>query len=94
MKITITDESLDYLAALSRLSVPEGERETLKRELQSLLDYMELLDALPETELQIQGQGRETLRGDEVTPSYPVEAITLNGAAVRGGAFQVPQTVE
>ncbi|MDR3085585.1 MAG: Asp-tRNA(Asn)/Glu-tRNA(Gln) amidotransferase subunit GatC [Christensenellaceae bacterium] len=94
MKITITDESLDYLAQLSRLSIPDAERETLKNDLQSVLDYMELLDTLPETELQVEGLGRETLRGDEARPSYPVEAITKNGAAVRGGAFQVPQTVE
>lgn len=94
MKITVTQETVAYLEQLARLRLPERERETMQAELQGILDYMAMLEELPEQGGEPHTPKQGALRADEVKPSFEREELMQNGKRVKDGAYLVPQTVE
>lgn len=95
MKITI--ETLDYLATLSRLDLPVGEREKVAGELEKIVAYMDLLEELPTEGVEPLTHVvplQNVLREDTVRPSSLRDELLSCAPAVKDGAYLVPRTVE
>ncbi len=93
----ITDELIAYVASLVRLSLVEEEKERIKKELGSILNYMDILNRLDTDGIEPMSHVLplyNVFREDEVRPSYPREALLSNAPEEDGGAFRVPKTVE
>ncbi len=86
-----------HCARLARLRLNPGEIEQFRRELSSILDYMDLLGV-------IDTQGIEptvhvhaltnALREDDVGPSMPREEALRNAPCDHDGAFDVPMVID
>lgn len=92
----ITPETVDELARLARLSIPEEERPALTGQLKEILACMEALDGLD-----AEGTGADLPalawagpREDRLQPSDDRDALLANAPAAADGAFLVPRTVE
>ena len=95
--MTITDETVDYAAALAKLSLTEEEREKAKEDLSRILGYIDTMNEL-ETDgvlpmshvLSLSNVFRE----DVVTNGEERESLLANAPARKEGTFLVPKTVE
>lgn len=93
----IDDKLIEYLEALTRLELTANEREKAKKDLSSILQYIDLLNEL-DTEgvtpmshvLPIQNVMRE----DEVKPSFEREEILKNAPQQKNGCYKVPKAVD
>ena len=92
--MNITDEMVDRLAYLARLELPEGERETTRRELERILGYMTALNALDDGAQEARSGPVNVLRGDEVRPSMSREELLELAPAHDDETILVPRTVE
>ncbi len=93
----ITTEMVDYISVLSRLNLPEAEKEKMTGELEQILAYMDSLNGLDTTDVEPMSHVfavRNVFRPDEVAPSYPREALLENAPKRDEEAFLVPKTVE
>lgn len=93
----ITEEMVDYIALLSRLKPDEAEKVRMTAELERIVSYMDVLNAL-DTEgvepLSHLFPIRNVMREDEVVPSFPREELLKNAPGGDEEAFLVPKTVE
>ena len=91
------ERTLEYIAELSRLTLPQEEKAELLEQMQQILDYMELLNTVDteRTEPLIQAAGlKNVFREDVVQPSADRERLMANAKKKLDGAYQVPRTVE
>ena len=91
------ERTLEYIAELSRLTLPQEEKAELLAQMQQILDYMELLNTVDTeyTEPLIQAAGlKNVFREDVVQPSTDRERLMANAKKKLDGAYQVPRTVE
>lgn len=93
----ITAELIDYIAGLSRLEVPEGERQAMTAELERIVVYMDVLERLDTEGVEPMSHVfpvKNVLREDEVIPSQDRAELLAGSPAPDGEAFLVPKTVE
>lgn len=93
----ITTETLDYLATLSRLTLPVEEQEQVAGELEKIVAYMDLLEELPTEGVEPLTHIvplRNVLRADVVRPSSLRDELLSSAPAVKDGTYLVPRTVE
>ena len=96
----ITTEMVDYISQLSRLKLPEEEKEKMTGELEQILAYMDTLNALDTSGVEpmssvISLKMRDIiLREDDVVPSFDRAELLKNAPATDGEAFLVPRAVE
>ena len=93
----ITEDLMAYLENLSRVSLSQGERERIRRDLEAILTYMDHLNAVDTTAAEPMSHVIpifNVFREDEVTNGDEREAVLANAPAKKDGAFQVPKTVE
>ncbi|MGI5962801.1 MAG: Asp-tRNA(Asn)/Glu-tRNA(Gln) amidotransferase subunit GatC [Lawsonibacter sp.] len=93
----ITPELVDRIAFLSRLKLPQAEKEGVVGELEQILSYMDTLN-------QLDTQGVEPMshiialknvfREDTVEPSQAREELLKNAPKSDGETFLVPKAVE
>ncbi|HZJ09762.1 MAG TPA: Asp-tRNA(Asn)/Glu-tRNA(Gln) amidotransferase subunit GatC [Trueperaceae bacterium] len=93
----VDDAVLDHLQRLARLSVPEDEREAVKRDLGKVLAFVAQLrevdvDGVEELTRPVTPTG--AAREDVLAPSLPRELALAIAPATRDGFFEVPRTVE
>ena len=90
------ERTLEYIAELSRLTLPQEEKAELLEQMQQILDYMELLNTVDteHTEPMIQAGLKNVFREDVVQPSADREQLMANAKKKLDGAYQVPRTVE
>ena len=91
------EKTLEYIAELSRLELPEEEKADMHEQMQKILDYMDLLNSVDTdaTEPLIQFEDlRNVFREDEVKPSFDRDELMRNAKKKLDGAYQVPRTVE
>ena len=93
----ITEETIEYVSMLAKLSLSEEEKKQSAKDMETMLLYVDMLRELdtdgvePMTHLFPQ---ENRFRFDEVTSGEDREAM-LSGAPVRkGDCYQVPKTVE
>ena len=93
----ITTEMVDYISELSRLKLPQEEKERMTVELERIIAYMDTLNALDTSGVEPMSHVfpvKNVLREDEEAPSFDRSELLKNAPASDGEAFLVPKTVE
>lgn len=90
--MTLTPKDLDNVLTLSRLSISETDKPVYLKHMQSILDYMAMLDELDLSQLSptYSGLNENTpFRSDSSGSQYT--DLSLNAPLLENNAFVVPQ---
>ena len=93
----ISDETIEYVGILAKLELSDEEKETAKKDMGRMLDYIDKLNELDTSGVEPMSQvvPRNTVfREDVVTNGDERDKILLNAPEQKDGAFKVPKTVE
>ena len=93
----ITTEMVDYISVLSRLKLPEEEKEKMTGELEQIIAYMDTLNALDTSVVEPMSHVfpvKNVFREDEVVPSFDRAELLKNSPQPDEEAFLVPKAVE
>lgn len=99
----ITQKDVEYVAVLANLQLSPAERERMEKDLNSILQYIDMLSEVdtsnvdPMAQVQsVSGNGSVTppLRADELRPSLPREVALRNAPQSDGTFFRVPKVIE
>ena len=97
MANVISDETIEYVGILAKLELNETEREQAKKDMASMLDYIDKLGELNTDGVEPMSHVfsvHNVFREDVVTNPEDRENIIANAPESRDGAFVVPITVE
>ena len=100
--MTVTEKDVTYVADLANLELTDQERQRMLKDLNSILDYIDLLNELDTTNVppmaQVSGSasgGQESnLREDELRPCLPHAEAMKNAPETDGEFFKVPKVIE
>ncbi len=93
----ITAELVEHVSQLSRLRLPQEEKERMTGELEGILAYMEVLNTLDTREVEPLSHIfpiKNVWREDEVIPSQTRQELLKNAPTGNGETFLVPKAVE
>lgn len=93
----IDEKTVDYVAALAKLSVSEEEKAGVAKELDRILDYIETMNGLDTEGVEPMSHVlpvSNVFREDVVTNQDDREALLQNAPDKKDGSFVVPKTVE
>lgn len=88
---------ITYLAKLSKLELSDSDKERLASEMSAIVDLMDTMSEVNmEDNINLNGKGigLESLREDQVVPSYDTETILRNASHKKDGFFEVPKIME
>ena len=91
--VRITDELMEHLQELARMELSQDQKESLKKDMQEILDYMELLNELDVSNVEPMYtpiEGSSPLRKDVPKPFENVEGIKENFPKEKEGHIEVP----
>ncbi len=94
-KISLKD--VEHVARLARLELSEAEKERMRRELDSILSYIDKLRALDTGGVEPTSHAipmTNVMRDDTPRPSFPQEAMLANAPERSGEFFRVPRIIE
>lgn len=95
--MSISDEQLTHLETLARLTLDDGERESVREDLGDILahfDSLRELDTEGVEELVRPVPLSNVLREDATRESLPPDTALALGVETEEGFFKVPRTVE
>ena len=95
--MNINSQMMARLAALSKLELSQEELEQLSSELETIVDYMDILSQFPteHTDCEVQNTPLHILfREDRVIGSYNRAELLSNAPETNGVTLTVPKTVE
>ena len=99
----VTSQDVAYVADLANLELAPEERTRMERDLNSILDYIDLLNELDTSNVppmaQVLSNKDDTkfehaFRADELRPCLPHEAALQNAPDTDGDFFKVPRVLE
>ena len=93
----ITNEMVEKIAHLARLRIPEAEKETVKNELQQMIEFVDKLNELDTTgiePLMHMSNKINAVREDEVKGSIPRVDALKNATVSDGVFFKVPKVIK
>lgn len=90
----ITEEMVDELARLARLSLEREERTAMTARLEQIVDYMGVLSGLDEARSPLPDALENVFREDEPVASMDRAALLACAPASDGETYLVPRTVE
>lgn len=93
----ISDETIDYVSILAKLELSDEEKEQAKKDMGSMLDYIDKLNELDTEGIEPMSHIfpiNNVFREDIVTNGDDRENIIKNAPAKKDGSFMVPKTVE
>jgi aspartyl-tRNA(Asn)/glutamyl-tRNA(Gln) amidotransferase subunit C len=104
----VTEKDVSYVAELANLELTAGERERMVRDLNSILDYVDLLNELDTTDVPPMAQTADragvdpaepgrfayALSPDQPRPSLPHQEALRNAPESDGTFFKVPKVIE
>lgn len=93
----ITTEMVDYISELSRLSLPDDEKEAMTAQLERIVGYMDVLGKLDTAGVEPMSHVfpvKNVLREDVVEPSQARAELLANVPAPDDEAFLVPRAVD
>lgn len=93
----ISDETIEYVGILAKLELSEEEKEQAKKDMGSMLDYIDQLNELNTTGVEPMSHifpVNNVFREDVVTNGDDRDEILANAPEKKDGAFKVPRTVE
>jgi aspartyl-tRNA(Asn)/glutamyl-tRNA(Gln) amidotransferase subunit C len=98
--VKITEEVVQYVAALAHLEVTHDEARDYAANMSSILDYVGKLNELDTNYVEPMAQvlsnlpDEISLRSDAEMPSLPFELSLLNAPEAGAGHFKVPKVIE
>lgn len=95
--MSITDSTIDYVAALAKLDLSDEEKENAKKDLGSILAYMDTMNELDTDNIEPMSHVfpiRNVFREDVVVNEPNRDILLENAPAKKDGCFMVPKTVE
>ena len=93
----ISDETIEYLGILAKLELSDEEKEQAKKDMGSMLDYIDKLGELDTTGVEPMSHVfpvHNVFREDVVTNTDDRENILKNAPEEKDGMFVVPRTFE
>lgn len=93
----ITEEMIDYIAALSRIELTKEERAEVAQGLGNIVEYMDVLATLDTEGVEPTSHIlslKNVFREDIVQPSMERDELIANAPLKEDGCFVVPKTVE
>ena len=93
----ISDETIEYVGILSKLELSEEEKEQAKKDMGSMLDYIDKLNELDTTGVEPMSHVfpvQNVFREDVVVNGDDRENILKNAPEEKDGSFVVPKTVD
>ena len=93
----ISDETIEYVGILAKLELSEEEKEKAKKDMGSMLDYIDKLNELDTTGVEPMSHEfpvQNVFREDVVVNGDDRENILKNAPEEKDGSFVVPKTVD
>lgn len=93
----ISDETIEYVGILAKLELNDEEKENAKKDMGSMLDYIDKLNELDTTGVEPMSHVfpvNNVFREDIVVNGDDRENILKNAPESREGSFVVPKTVD
>ena len=93
----ISDETIEYVGILAKLELTDEEKERAKKDMGSMLDYIDKLGELDTRGVEPMSHVfpvNNVFREDVVTNGDEREAILNNAPEEKNGMFAVPRTFE
>ena len=97
MANVISDETIDYVGILAKLELSDEEKENAKKDMESMLDYIDKLNELDTTGVEPMSHVfpvNNVFREDVVTNGDDRENILKNEPEEQDGMFNVPKTFD
>lgn len=97
MANVISDETIEYVGILAKLELSEEEKEAAKKDMGSMLDYIDKLNELDTSGVEPMSHVfpvQNVFREDIVTNGDNSEAMLKNAPEMKDNSYQVPMTVE
>lgn len=95
--MSISPEELEKLARLAYLKIEPSRAEKLRRDLNSIFDYMSQLEKVDVATIEAMSHvhgATNVFRADEVKPSMPSEDALRNAPDTNGRYIRVPIVIE
>lgn len=95
--MSLSKETVKYVADLSRIELKSEELEKLSKQLQDILDFINKLTELDITNINPTSHIlpiNNVLREDSPVESLPVDNALLNAPSRKGNFFGVPKVIE
>lgn len=91
----VTEETVNHVARLARLSLSDGERATFARQLDEILAYAESIQALDTASVppMSHAQTSEIFREDRVAPGLERDSVLPAAPDGQDGLFRVPKVL-
>ena len=92
----ISDETIEYVGILAKLELSDGEKEQAKKDMGSMLDYIDKLNELDVSSVEPMSHVfpvHNVFREDVVTNQDDRESMLANAPEQKQGQYQVPKTV-
>jgi aspartyl-tRNA(Asn)/glutamyl-tRNA(Gln) amidotransferase subunit C len=92
----ISDETIEYVGILAKLELSEEEKEQAKKDMGSMLDYIDKLNELDVSGVEPMSHVfpvRNVFREDVVTNGDDRENMLANAPEQKNGQYEVPKTV-
>ena len=96
MANVISDETIEYVGILAKLELSEEEKEQAKKDMGSMLDYIDKLNELDTSGVEPMSHVfpvHNVFREDVVANGDTREKILANAPKEKDGGFVVPKTV-
>lgn len=96
-KNVISDETIEYVGILAKLELSQEEKESAKKDMGEMLDYIDKLNELDTTGVEPMSHVfpvNNVFREDVVENGDDSENMLKNAPEVKDGSYQVPKTVE
>ena len=93
----ISDETIEYVGILAKLELSEEEKEQAKKDMGSMLDYIDKLNELDSDGVEPMSHAfpvNNVFREDEVTNGDDRENMLLNAPQKKDGTYMVPKTFD
>ena len=93
----ISDETIEYVGILSKLELSDEEKEQAKKDMGSMLDYIDKLNELDTTGIEPMShvfQVQNVFREDVVTNGDESEKTLKNAPGEKDNMFMVPRTFD
>ena len=97
MAHVIDDDTIEYVGILAKLELSGSEKEQAKKDMESMLNYIDKLNELDTKEVVPMSHifpVTNVFREDEVTNKDTREALLENAPQEKDGMFVVPKTFE
>ena len=93
----ISDETIEYVGILAKLELSDEEKEQAKKDMGSMLDYIDKLNELDTSNVEPMSHVfpvHNVFREDVVVNGDDRENILKNAPEEKDGSFSVPKTVD